>query len=168
MAPARLLIDERSLPDSTTCREKLPDTVPVLIVGGGPTGLLQACLLSRLGSMCQRCYDMEGTLTASIVKSLVVERYSKRLAAPKAHALSPRSLEICRQFAIDTNDIRSRGTPRSAAFWVNFITNLSGQQVGRLEYERMDKEVLNDTPEVYSKVIHQSITRVLMSRSDDT
>jgi threonine dehydrogenase-like Zn-dependent dehydrogenase len=27
----------------------LPNNVPVLIVGGGPTGLLQALLLSRLG-----------------------------------------------------------------------------------------------------------------------
>lgn len=29
----------------------LPSSVPVLIVGGGPTGLLQALLLSRLGGM---------------------------------------------------------------------------------------------------------------------
>lgn len=29
--------------------DALPTSVPVLIVGGGPTGLLQALLLSRLG-----------------------------------------------------------------------------------------------------------------------
>lgn len=29
----------------------LPSSVPVLIAGGGPTGLLQALLLSRLGGM---------------------------------------------------------------------------------------------------------------------
>lgn len=29
----------------------LPSSVPVLIMGGGPTGLLQALLLSRLGGM---------------------------------------------------------------------------------------------------------------------
>ena len=28
---------------------RLPESIPVLIVGGGPVGLLQALLLSRLG-----------------------------------------------------------------------------------------------------------------------
>lgn len=46
------------------------------------------------------------------------------------------------------NDIRKVGSPRSDAYWVNFITSLAGKQVGRLPYERMDKEVLNDTPTV--------------------
>lgn len=82
------------------------------------------------------------------MKSVIVERYGKRLAAPKAHALSPRSLEICRQFGLDTNDIRRRGTSRDDAFWVNFVTSLNGEQVGRLPYERMDTEVLDLTPEV--------------------
>jgi cation diffusion facilitator CzcD-associated flavoprotein CzcO len=32
-------------------KSKTPDEVPVLIVGGGPTGLLQAILLAKLGGM---------------------------------------------------------------------------------------------------------------------
>lgn len=44
------------------------------------------------------------------------------------------------------NELRSLGSPREDAYWVNFITSLTGKQVGRLPYERMDKEVLNDTP----------------------
>lgn len=71
-----------------------------------------------------------------------------RLAAPKAHALSPRSLELCRQAGLDVNEIRKIGSPRDDAYWVNFITSLAGKQVGRLPYERMDKDVLNDTPTV--------------------
>ncbi|KAF5625347.1 3-propionate hydroxylase [Fusarium tjaetaba] len=109
--------------------------VPVLIIGGGPSGLLQAYLLSQLG-----------------VKSLIVERYPERLGAPKAHALSPRSLEICRQFGLDTDHIRSLGTPRDDAYWVNFLTTLSGQVLGRLPYERMDKEVLDFTPEMIHNI----------------
>jgi FAD binding domain len=82
------------------------------------------------------------------VKSLLIEKYPQRLAAPKAHALSPRSLEICRQFGLDTKAIRSLGTKRVDAKWVNFVTNLSGELIGLLPYERMDPEVLELTPEV--------------------
>lgn len=78
----------------------------------------------------------------------MIERYPKRLAAPKAHALSPRSLEICRQFGLDVNEIRRLGTSRADAYWVNFVTNLADKQVGRLPYERMDKDVLDATPTV--------------------
>ncbi|KAL3455059.1 FAD binding domain-containing protein [Aspergillus heterothallicus] len=105
------------------------DEVPILIVGGGPSGLLLAYMLGQLN-----------------VQTLLVERYATRLAAPKAHALSPRSLELCRQFGLDVNKIRNLGTCRQDAYWVNFITNLSGKQVGRLPYERMDPEVLDATP----------------------
>ncbi|KKK14302.1 hypothetical protein ARAM_000790 [Aspergillus rambellii] len=105
------------------------DEVPVLIVGGGPSGLLLAFMLAQLE-----------------VQTLIIERYQTRLAAPKAHALSPRSLEICRQFGLDVNEIRNLGTSRRDAYWVNFITNLSGILVGRLPYERMDPEVLDATP----------------------
>jgi hypothetical protein len=82
------------------------------------------------------------------VKCLIIERYPERLGAPKAHALSPRSLEICRQFDLDVRRIRQLGTRRTDAFWVNFLTNLSGKSVGVLPYERMDVDVLQHTPEV--------------------
>ncbi|KAE8423223.1 3-propionate hydroxylase [Aspergillus pseudocaelatus] len=105
------------------------DDVPILIIGSGPCGLLLAFMLARLG-----------------VRTLIVERYPTRLDAPKAHALSPRSLELCRQFELDVNKIRSIGANREDAHWVNFVTSLSGKLVGRLPYERIDAGVLNDTP----------------------
>ncbi|KAF2014634.1 FAD binding domain-containing protein [Aaosphaeria arxii CBS 175.79] len=109
--------------------------VPVLVVGGGPTGLLSAYMLSKLG-----------------VKSLLIEKYPERLAAPKAHALSPRSLEICRQYGLSTDAIRKQGSPRTDAFWVNFVTNLSGDRIGVLPYERMDPKVLDCTPEMIHNI----------------
>lgn len=81
-------------------------------------------------------------------KSLVIERYPERLGAPKAHALSPRSLEICRKFGLDVDHIRSLGTPREDAYWVNFLTTLSGEVLGQLICERMDKGVLDHIPEI--------------------
>lgn len=89
---------------------------------------------------------------ATTVKSIVVERYPERLGAPKAHALSPRSLEICRQFGLDVRRIRGLGTQRADAFWVNFVTNLSGEAVGVLPYERMDPAVLDETPEMIHNI----------------
>jgi 2-polyprenyl-6-methoxyphenol hydroxylase-like FAD-dependent oxidoreductase len=82
------------------------------------------------------------------VKSLIIERYRERLAAPKAHAINPRSLEILRQYGLGEKRIRQLGTSRDDSSWVNFITNLSGDSIGRLPYERMDPAVLDDTPEV--------------------
>lgn len=48
--------------------------------------------------------------------------------------------------------IRQLGTKRADAYWVNFLTNLSGQQVGVLPYERMDTDVLRHTPEMIHNI----------------
>ncbi|OHF02124.1 FAD binding domain-containing protein [Colletotrichum orchidophilum] len=109
--------------------------VPVLIAGGGPTGLFTAYMLSKHG-----------------VKSLLIEKYPERLAAPKAHALCPRTLEICRQYGLDTRAIRKLGSPRDDAYWVNFMTNLTGEKIGVLPYERMDPGVLDSTPEMIHNI----------------
>lgn len=98
------------------------------------------------------------------VKSLIVERYPERLGAPKAHALSPRSLEICRQFGLDVAQIRRLGTKRADAFWVNFLTDLSGEAVGRLPYERMDVGVLDETPEVIIGIFGNQISALTYYR----
>lgn len=79
---------------------------------------------------------------------IIVGRHLSRLGAPKAHALSPRSLEICRQFDISVAEIRQHPAPRHEARWVRFVTNLSGQEVGCLPYERMSLDVLDASPEV--------------------
>ncbi|KAB8075963.1 FAD binding domain-containing protein [Aspergillus leporis] len=105
------------------------DDVPILVIGSGPCGPLLAFMLARLG-----------------VRTLVVERYPTRLDAPKAHALSPRSLELCQQFGLGVNTIRSIGANREDAYWVNFVTSLRGKLVGQLPYERMDAEALDNTP----------------------
>ncbi|KFY88038.1 hypothetical protein V500_06606 [Pseudogymnoascus sp. VKM F-4518 (FW-2643)] len=132
---------------SSASNDPIPIDVPVLIIGGGPAGLLQAHLLSQLG-----------------VKSLIIERYPTRLAAPKAHALCPRSLEACRQFGIDVNDIRNLGTKREDAYWVNFVTSLAGHHVGDLPYERMDAEVLEHTPTMIHNIPQPAFEELVASR----
>ena len=90
---------------------------------------------------------------------MIVERYPERLAAPKAHAINPRSLEILRQYGLGEKRIRQLGTSRADGHWVNFITNLSGDTIGRLPYERMDPAVLEDTPEVIKQSIQMIFNR---------
>lgn len=132
------------------------EEVPILIIGGGPSGLLLAFMLEKFGGPYTSSKLEESNIPQiciltefeTLVRSLIAERYATRLAAPKAHALSPRSLEMCRQFGLDVNEIRMVGTPRRDAYWVNFITSLAGESVGKLPYERMDAEVLNSTPTV--------------------
>ena len=80
---------------------------------------------------------------------IVIGRHVKRLGAPKAHALSPRSLEINRQFGISVSNIRSYPAKRADARYVRFVTSLAGREFGCLPYERMTVDVLDSTPEVY-------------------
>ncbi|KAJ6024423.1 hypothetical protein N7540_005220 [Penicillium herquei] len=127
------------------------EEVPILIIGGGPSGLLLAFILSQLN-----------------VRSLVIERYAERLAAPKAHALSPRSLEICRQAGLDVNEIRKIGSPRQDAYWVNFVTSLSGKQVGRLPYERMDRDVLDDTPTMIHNIPQPAFEQFIATKLSES
>ena len=61
--------------------------------------------------------------------------------------------------------VRNLGAKRADAFWVNFVTNLTGIHVGRLPYERMDPEVLDDTPLVSQckpKADHTELTKLKM------
>jgi putative polyketide hydroxylase len=61
-----------------------PARIPVLIVGGGPSGLLSAALLARQG-----------------VPSLLVERHSATSTHPKARGVTVRSMEIFRQCGLE-------------------------------------------------------------------
>ncbi|KAF0325298.1 2,4-dichlorophenol 6-monooxygenase [Colletotrichum asianum] len=115
---------------------------PVLIVGGVSDSPQGSCTIKA---------DLQ-TNVILLVKSILIEKYVERLAAPKVHALSPRSLEICRQFGLDTNLLRKIGTPRDEAYWVNFLVNLSRERIGTLPYERMDAAVLDCTPEMIHNI----------------
>ena len=68
----------------------------VLVVGAGPAGLLSALMLARAG-----------------VRSIIVERRLERLSAPKAHAVNPRTLEICERLGVPAATIRRAGASRT-------------------------------------------------------
>ena len=67
--------------------------VPVLIVGGGPVGLMASLMLSRLG-----------------IRSLLVERHPGTAIHPKARGINARTMEVFRQQGIETA-VRQAGLP---------------------------------------------------------
>ena len=103
--------------------------VPVLIVGAGPTGVMLALLLRRLG-----------------VASHIVERRDGPQRAPAAHVINARTFEICRQAGVDMAAIAAVARPPSDAGATYWVTRLGGEVLGRLPYERQDDDVLAVTP----------------------
>ena len=100
-----------------------------LVVGAGPVGLMTAIMLARHG-----------------LRSIIVERFETRHGAPKAHALNPRTLEICRSIGLDVEAMKRRGTPTADGGWVRFVTTLAGEEIGVMPYERQDEQVRAVTP----------------------
>ncbi len=103
--------------------------VPVLIVGAGPSGMLAALLLHRLG-----------------IETLLVERRGGVQRAPAAHAVNARTLEICRAAGVDMDAIAAASMSPSDAGRVYWVTKLGGQVLGSLPYERQGDEQLAVTP----------------------
>jgi 2-polyprenyl-6-methoxyphenol hydroxylase-like FAD-dependent oxidoreductase len=88
--------------------------VPVLIVGGGPVGLVASVCLSRLG-----------------VESLLVERHPGTTIHPKARNLNLRTMEILRPWGIDA-ELQAQALPRSWTGSFIYTTTLAGRELGRM------------------------------------
>jgi 2-polyprenyl-6-methoxyphenol hydroxylase-like FAD-dependent oxidoreductase len=103
--------------------------VPVLIVGAGPVGMTASILLAQQG-----------------IANLVVDRRPGPHRAPQAHVVNPRTLEILRGAGVDATALRAQATPREDGSHVAWVTTLSGEELGRLPYERQGDDALAWTP----------------------
>lgn len=101
----------------------------VLIVGAGPVGMVSAISLSQAGIHC-----------------VLVDKRLDRLDAPKAHAVNPRTLEICERLGISADEIRAAGASIEDGGEVHFMDRLTGPCFGSLPYERQDDGALEFTP----------------------
>ena len=101
---------------------------PVLIVGGGPTGLAASLTLSHLG-----------------VPSMLVNKYPGTLEHPKAVGIMQRTGELLRLWGAE-DEIRRRGVPPDFGVRMVWTTTLSGEEIARTETVEPD----NAAPEPQS------------------
>jgi len=101
----------------------------VLVVGGGPTGLMASLLLEQQG-----------------ISTRVVERRPGPRRAPAAHVVNARTLEICRAAGIDMQAAADASARPEDAGWVYWVMRLGGRILGRLPFERQGDDQLAVTP----------------------
>jgi 2,4-dichlorophenol 6-monooxygenase len=89
--------------------------LPVVIVGAGPAGLTASLLLQSRG-----------------IAHRVVERRADLHAAPQAHVLKTRTLEVFRSLGLD-QDILARATPATETRFIHWFTNLSSPFLASLD-----------------------------------
>jgi len=98
--------------------------VPILIIGGGPTGLTLANLLLDSG-----------------IEAIVVEADADTCDHPQAHALNRRSLEIMRSIGLD--DSIREVTDDSVGGAVRFMTSLSGAVLAVVNQNSDESELID-------------------------
>ncbi|MEM7436781.1 MAG: FAD-dependent monooxygenase [Myxococcota bacterium] len=87
----------------------------VLIVGGGPAGMVSALCLAKLG-----------------VRSTVVERYKSVNPHPKAHELNARSLEILTSLGIPMEELEREASPEVDGSRILFCKTIT-EEFGRID-----------------------------------
>jgi len=109
----------------------VPTETGVLIVGGGPVGLLTSILLDHLG-----------------VPNVVVERRTGVQPAPAAHVVNARTFEICRAAGVDMERVEQACQPGDEGAWVRWVMSLTGEELGKVPFEGQHRlgELLEVTP----------------------
>ena len=100
---------------------QLIDT-PVLIAGGGPTGLVLACVLAHEG-----------------IKSVLAERNTHTTQFPKMDITNGVSMELLRRLGID-EELRQVGVAPQHSFDVIFAPSLDGPEIARWSLPSVDEQ----------------------------
>ena len=98
------------------------DAYEVVIVGGGPVGLISAIQLGRAG-----------------IKTLLLERRSSFSVHPKASGIHARTMELYRQLGL-ADVIRKNSADWNGIFSIGWMTRLSGFELGKISIGETEEE----------------------------
>jgi 2,4-dichlorophenol 6-monooxygenase len=118
--------------------------VPILVVGAGPVGMLAAILLARDGR-----------------EVLIVERRVGIQEAPAAHVINARTLEIFRQAGVDMDAVGAIATDPSDGGQVLFMTQIAGEEIGRLPFGQQGDDCLRHTPTPLRNISQHELEPIL-------
>lgn len=128
-------------------RRKAEVHTPVLIVGGGPSGMVAALCLAQQG-----------------IKNIVVEKRERLGKHPKAHEISARTLEILTGLGIPFRELAAEASPHEDAARILFCRTL-GEEIGRIDLGSKTiaekYRMHTGTPEPYLNVSQTEFEKVL-------
>lgn len=122
---------------------QLPWKTPVLVIGGGPVGLVVSGLLSQRG-----------------ISNLVVERRRETLRAPAAHVFRRRPMEILDELGVG-DDVRRSASPLALDFII-WSTTLGGSEIGRLDLRPPDLTTGERPPEPWTNCPQNLLEPILL------
>ena len=123
--------------------EVLPERTRVLVIGGGPVGLVVSGLLSKRG-----------------VEHVVLERRVETQRAPAAHVLRRRLMEILD--AVGVGDEVRRTAPPLPLDFITWCTTLGGTEVGRLDLRPADPESGTRGPDPWTNCPQSLLEPILL------
>ncbi len=122
------------------------ESVDVVIVGAGPTGLTAARLCRTLG-----------------LSAVVLEQREGPVRAPAAHVINARTFEIWRHAGVDMGPLLDAALSPDEAGRVRWVTKLGGEVIGSLPYERQGDEMLAITPTPLRNLSQHRLEPLLLS-----
>lgn len=115
----------------------------VLVIGGGPVGLIVSGLLSQRG-----------------VPNLVLERRLRTRRAPAAHVIRRRPMEILDELGVG-DDVRRAGPPLALDF-ITWGATLGGTEIGRLDLRPPAPETGERLPEPWTNCSQNLLEPILL------
>ncbi len=136
--------------DAATTDDTGIETVDVVIVGAGPTGLTAAQLCAQRG-----------------LRAIVLERREGPQRAPAAHVVNARSFEIWRQAGVDMDALLAAAQSPEEAGRALWVTRLGGEVIGSLPFEHQGDDMLAITPTPLRNLSQHRLEPLLLAGIED-